>query len=46
MIRKRCQVTTRADIGLADAYIDGDFSFADKDQGLLHLIMVRYIMLL
>lgn len=34
------KVTTRADIGLADAYIDGDFSFADKDQGLLHLIMV------
>ncbi|KAG6759199.1 hypothetical protein POTOM_035671 [Populus tomentosa] len=34
------KVTTRADIGLADAYIDGEFSFADKDQGLLHLIMV------
>ncbi|KAH8495573.1 hypothetical protein H0E87_018661 [Populus deltoides] len=34
------KVMTRADIGLADAYIDGDFSFADKDQGLLHLIMV------
>jgi cyclopropane-fatty-acyl-phospholipid synthase len=41
MIRKRCQVMTRADIGLADAYIDGDFSFADKDQGLLDLFMVR-----
>ncbi|KAG6736637.1 hypothetical protein POTOM_060488 [Populus tomentosa] len=34
------KVTTRADIGLADAYIDGEFSFAEKDQGLLHLIMV------
>ncbi|XP_011041574.1 PREDICTED: uncharacterized protein LOC105137508 [Populus euphratica] len=35
------KVTTRADIGLADAYIDGDLSFADKDQGLLHLIMAN-----
>ncbi|KAG6759198.1 hypothetical protein POTOM_035670 [Populus tomentosa] len=34
------KVTTRADIGLADAYIDGEFSFAEKDQGLLNLIMV------
>ncbi|KAF2285524.1 hypothetical protein GH714_005299 [Hevea brasiliensis] len=33
------QVMTRADIGLADAYIDGDFSFADADEGLLNLIM-------
>ena len=32
---------TRADMGLADAYIDEDFSFADKDQGLLDLFMVR-----
>uniref|UniRef100_A0A6N2KF44 Uncharacterized protein n=1 Tax=Salix viminalis TaxID=40686 RepID=A0A6N2KF44_SALVM len=31
---------TRAGIGLADAYIDGDFSFADKDQGLLDLFLV------
>ncbi|KAL5834560.1 hypothetical protein ACOSQ4_014057 [Xanthoceras sorbifolium] len=28
-----------ADIGLADSYIDGDFSFEDKDEGLLKLIM-------
>ncbi|XP_050217009.1 uncharacterized protein LOC126667915 [Mercurialis annua] len=34
------KVMTRADVGLADAYIDGDFSFSDKDQGLLHLIML------
>ncbi|KAJ6356264.1 hypothetical protein OIU78_004387 [Salix suchowensis] len=34
------KVMTRADMGLADAYIDGDFSFADKDQGLLDLFMV------
>ncbi|KAL5767440.1 hypothetical protein ACOSQ2_014223 [Xanthoceras sorbifolium] len=29
-----------ADIGLADSYIDGDFSFEDKDEGLLKLIMI------
>ncbi|KAJ6313188.1 hypothetical protein OIU77_014651 [Salix suchowensis] len=34
------KVITRAGIGLADAYIDGDFSFADKDQGLLDLFLV------
>ncbi|KAJ9182318.1 hypothetical protein P3X46_006324 [Hevea brasiliensis] len=34
------KVMTRADIGLADAYIDGDFSFADADEGLLNLIML------
>ncbi|KAF9673598.1 hypothetical protein SADUNF_Sadunf10G0040800 [Salix dunnii] len=34
------KVMTRAGIGLADAYIDGDFSFADKDQGLLDLFLV------
>ncbi|KAF2285533.1 hypothetical protein GH714_005346 [Hevea brasiliensis] len=37
------QVMTRADIGLADAYIDGDFSFADADEGLLNLIMSNEI---
>ncbi|WZZ03702.1 hypothetical protein YC2023_089623 [Brassica napus] len=31
---------TQADLGLADAYINGDFSFADKDSGLLNLIMI------
>ncbi|KAB5537682.1 hypothetical protein DKX38_015215 [Salix brachista] len=34
------KVMTRADMGLADAYIDGDFSLADKDKGLLDLFMV------
>lgn len=31
---------TRADIGLADAYIDADFSFVDKNEGLLNLVQV------
>lgn len=31
---------TQADLGLADAYINGDFSFVDKDRGLLNLFMV------
>ncbi|KAL5767422.1 hypothetical protein ACOSQ2_014205 [Xanthoceras sorbifolium] len=33
-----------ADIGLADSYIVGDFSFEDKDEGLLKLIMVRQLL--
>ncbi|XP_062165431.1 LOW QUALITY PROTEIN: uncharacterized protein LOC133871936 [Alnus glutinosa] len=33
------KVMTRADLGLADAYIDGDFSFTDKNDGLLNLFM-------
>ncbi|EOA32153.1 hypothetical protein CARUB_v10015414mg [Capsella rubella] len=33
------KVMTQADLGLADAYISGDFSFVDKDSGLLNLIM-------
>jgi hypothetical protein len=35
------QVMTRADLGLASAYIDGDFSFSDKNDDLLNLFMVR-----
>ncbi|XP_010499719.1 PREDICTED: uncharacterized protein LOC104777205 [Camelina sativa] len=31
---------TQADLGLADAFINGDFSFVDKDSGLLNLIMI------
>ena len=31
---------TQADLGLADAYINGDFAFVDKDRGLLNLFMV------
>ncbi|KAF8107371.1 hypothetical protein N665_0122s0016 [Sinapis alba] len=34
------KVMTQADLGLADAYINGDFSFADKERGLLDLIMI------
>lgn len=34
------QVMTRADLGLADAYINGDFSLADKDKGLENLFTV------
>ena len=35
------QVMKQADLGIADAYINGDFSFIDKDKGLLNLFMVR-----
>lgn len=31
---------THADLGLADAYINGDFSFVDKDEGLLNFFLV------
>ncbi|XP_059653181.1 uncharacterized protein LOC132300200 isoform X2 [Cornus florida] len=34
------KVATRADLGLADAYINGDFSFVDKNEGLLNLFMI------
>ncbi|KAJ8768382.1 hypothetical protein K2173_021535 [Erythroxylum novogranatense] len=34
------KVMTRVDIGLADAYIDGDFSLIDQDEGLLNLVLV------
>ncbi|KAH6778073.1 Cyclopropane-fatty-acyl-phospholipid synthase [Perilla frutescens var. frutescens] len=34
------KVATEADIGLADAYINGDFSFVDKNEGLLNLFML------
>lgn len=34
------QVMTEADLGLADSYINGDFSFVDKHQGLLNLFQV------
>ncbi|KAJ4827982.1 hypothetical protein Tsubulata_009515 [Turnera subulata] len=34
------KVVTRADIGLAEAYIDGDFSLKDKDMGLVNLTTV------
>lgn len=35
------QVATEADLGFADAYIHGDFSFVDKDEGLVNIIMVK-----
>ncbi|XP_039154814.1 uncharacterized protein LOC104414445 [Eucalyptus grandis] len=34
------KVMTQADLGLADAYINGDFSFVDKDGGLLNLFQI------
>ncbi|OVA13290.1 Mycolic acid cyclopropane synthase [Macleaya cordata] len=34
------KIATRADLGLADAYIDGDFSFVDKEEGLLNLFLI------
>ncbi|KAG8369879.1 hypothetical protein BUALT_Bualt14G0059400 [Buddleja alternifolia] len=33
------KVATEADLGFADAYINGDFSFIDKNEGLLNLFM-------
>lgn len=39
------QVAKEADLGLADAYINGDFSFVDKNEGLLNLFMVRILIL-
>ncbi|KGN61602.2 uncharacterized protein LOC101213850 isoform X1 [Cucumis sativus] len=34
------KIMTRADLGLADAYINGDFSFVDKDEGLLNFFLI------
>ncbi|XVF66432.1 hypothetical protein PTKIN_Ptkin10aG0035200 [Pterospermum kingtungense] len=34
------KVMTEADLGLADSYINGDFSFVDKNDGLLNLVMI------
>ncbi|KAL1294787.1 hypothetical protein AAHE18_19G164900 [Arachis hypogaea] len=34
------KVMTEADLGLADAYINGDFSLDDKDNGLLNLFLI------
>ncbi|KAK8571930.1 hypothetical protein V6N13_047559 [Hibiscus sabdariffa] len=34
------KVMTEADLGLADSYINGDFSFVDKRDGLLNLVMI------
>ncbi|XP_020222395.1 uncharacterized protein LOC109804891 [Cajanus cajan] len=34
------KLMTQADLGLADAYINGDFSFVDKDEGLLNLFLI------
>ncbi|XP_025679805.1 uncharacterized protein [Arachis hypogaea] len=34
------KVMTHADLGLADAYINGDFSLVDEDEGLLNLFLI------
>ncbi|XP_010529627.1 PREDICTED: uncharacterized protein LOC104806424 isoform X2 [Tarenaya hassleriana] len=34
------KVMTEADLGFSDAYINGDLSFVDKDNGLLNMIMI------
>ncbi|XP_049936795.1 uncharacterized protein LOC116265647 isoform X4 [Nymphaea colorata] len=34
------KVATEADLGLADAYINGDISFVDKEEGLLNLFLI------
>ncbi|MED6131614.1 hypothetical protein PIB30_011212 [Stylosanthes scabra] len=37
------KVMTQADLGLADAYINGDFSLVDKEEGLLNLFLIFII---
>ncbi|KAK1311206.1 hypothetical protein QJS10_CPA08g01585 [Acorus calamus] len=34
------KVATQADLGFADAYINGDISFIDKNEGLLNFFMI------
>ncbi|GKD42099.1 cyclopropane-fatty-acyl-phospholipid synthase, partial [Tanacetum coccineum] len=34
------KIATEADLGLADAYINGDFSFVDKKEGLLNMFKI------
>ncbi|XP_050239270.1 uncharacterized protein LOC126688572 isoform X3 [Quercus robur] len=34
------KIMTRADLGLADAFIDGDISFKDEDEGLQNLFLI------
>ncbi|KAL3359836.1 hypothetical protein AABB24_016369, partial [Solanum stoloniferum] len=34
------KVATRADLGIADAFIHGDISFVNKNEGLLNLFMI------
>jgi len=34
------KIATEADLGFAGAYINGDFSFVDKKEGLLNLFMI------
>ncbi|XP_024381729.1 uncharacterized protein [Physcomitrium patens] len=34
------KIATRQDLGLADAYIDGDFSFVDPKEGLLNFLLI------
>lgn len=36
---------TQADLGVADAYINGDFSFKDKEEGLLNLFLVSFLII-
>lgn len=38
------QVATEADLGFADAYINGYFSFADRREGLLNLLLVENLL--
>ncbi|TYG49476.1 hypothetical protein ES288_D10G097300v1 [Gossypium darwinii] len=37
------RIMKEADLGLADAYINGDFSFVDKDKGLLNLFQILVV---
>lgn len=37
------QIATRQDLGLADSYVDGDFTFVNPKEGLLNFMLVRFI---
>ncbi|MFQ6644985.1 hypothetical protein Gotur_020353, partial [Gossypium turneri] len=37
------RIMKEADLGLADAYINGDFSFVDQDKGLLNLFQILVV---
>ncbi|KAI3696357.1 hypothetical protein L1987_79371 [Smallanthus sonchifolius] len=36
-------IVTKSDLGLADAYINEDFSVIDKNEGLLHMLMLLIV---
>ncbi|KAK9060122.1 hypothetical protein SSX86_020826 [Deinandra increscens subsp. villosa] len=37
----KLQIVTKADLGLGEAYVNGDFSLVDKNKGLLDMLTLR-----